>query len=75
MLPVMIKDLSPMVKDIVDVMKAHGVDDPAIAIAFTAKNENYSTCHWATNVSRKDGITLFTETAENMRKDSKGIKS
>ena len=60
------KDLTPMLKEIVAVMELHGVKKPAIAIAFTAENEDYQECHWATNVSRENGITLFKETANKM---------
>jgi len=38
---------------------------PAFAIAFTLPPE-YDVCHWATNVSREDGVKLFADTAKKM---------
>ncbi len=60
------KDLQPMLAEIIEVMEAHGMKEPAISIAFTIKQENYKNVHWATNVSRANGIKLFKETADKM---------
>lgn len=60
------KDLRPMMDEIVEIMKSHGMIEPAVAIAFTIKQENYKMVHWATNVKRAHGIKLFKETANKM---------
>ena len=60
------KNLTEVLDDIIVVMEAHGIPKPAVAIAFTAANEDYLECHWMTNVTRTEGITLFKETAEKM---------
>lgn len=60
------KNLSPMLKEIIAVMELHGVVKPAIAIAFTTEIEDYQVVHWATNISRANGIKLFKETANKM---------
>lgn len=63
-------DLTGILDDIIDVMQSHGIIKPAIAIAFTSENEKYQECHWMTNVTRKDGITLFRDTADKMLDDT-----
>ena len=37
----------------------------ALAIAFTLEPD-FDDCHWVTNVSREDGVALFSETAKKM---------
>ncbi len=46
--------------------RATGGHRAAFAICYTLPPD-YDECHWATNVSRKDGIALFEETAIKMR--------
>ena len=59
-------DLSPMMKELESVFLRHFGGRPAIAFAFTLPPA-YNTAHWATNISRKDGIELFEMTAAKMR--------
>lgn len=54
-------------KDLKGVFKKHlGQEDIAIAVCFTLPSENWERVHWATNVSRTDGIKLFRESANAM---------
>lgn len=60
-------DLSSMLKEIIEVMEKHGMEKPAVAIAFTTKNfDEYKEVHWATNVTRENGYVLLMDTAEKM---------
>jgi len=43
-----------------------GGERVAFAICYTLPPD-FDECHWATNVSRQDGIALFEETAMKMR--------
>lgn len=42
------------------------VGDIAVGLVFSI--EPYDICHWATNMSREDGINLFSEVAKKMQK-------
>lgn len=53
--------------DIKKVFEKHIGKDCALAIAFTQPKDEYSRVHWVTNVERKDGIKLFSETAKAMK--------
>ena len=59
-------DLRPLAKELEEVFKKRFRGKPAMAIAFTLPPD-YEEVHWITNLSREDGITLFTETAQKMR--------
>jgi len=60
-----VKDLRPVIKDILAVFEKHGFTNPAVAVAFTADQDHHQV-HWMTNVSRGDGIRLLVETAAKM---------
>lgn len=54
-----------LMKDLLKVFKKHLNKKAAVAFAFTM-DPDYKVVHWATNVSRKDGIDLFEKTAKKM---------
>ena len=63
------KDLTPLAQDIIKVIELHFPDQhPAVGLVFTLKDENYKDAHWVTNMSREDGIVLFNNTAEKMKR-------
>jgi hypothetical protein len=59
-------DLTPMVKELEAVFSRHFGGRPAMAFAFTLPPA-YDVAHWATNLSRKDGIKILEETAQKMK--------
>lgn len=63
-----IGDLTPLAKKLEQVITDHFKleEKPAMAIAFTLP-QDYAECHWVTNISRGDGITLLKNTAEKMQ--------
>jgi len=61
-------DLSFIVKAVEDFLKEtfKTTERFGIGMCFTMPHENNSECHWVTNLSREDGISLFAETAMKM---------
>lgn len=62
-------DLKAMLKDIEKVMMKHLKlkERPAVGICFTMEHTGWDTAHYATNISRMEGIKLFEDTAERMK--------
>jgi hypothetical protein len=61
-------DLTGLVDDIKEVFEEHGLERPALAVAFTLA-EDRQKAHWVTNMRRSDGIKLFAATAEKMQSE------
>jgi len=61
-------DLTGLADDIKEVFEEHGLEEPALAVAFTLA-EDRRNVHWVTNVRRADGIKLFAATAEKMQSE------
>ena len=58
-------DLTQIANDIEDLFEKNFGERAAIAVAFSLER-NPRQVHWVTNVSRTQGITLFTKTAAKM---------
>lgn len=60
-------DLTQLNRDVVDALKANGLQEPAVVVAFTCNNDGRERAYWVSNVKRSDGITLLEATAEKMK--------
>jgi hypothetical protein len=58
-------NLTSLTKELESVFLRRCGSIPALAIAFTLEPD-HDEVHWVTNVSRADGITLLTATAQKM---------
>jgi len=61
-------DLTELAKDIEQVFRDHGFEEPAFAVSFNLP-EDRRNVHWVTNMRRNDGIRLLAATAQKMQSE------